>query len=176
MPIKREGERERQRGRWRTAPTACDSATQVTKLTNWPIWPILLWFYFWQTASRSPSTPNLEASLEAASQFSGKFVVPHSPVRRTFHSCFAARFLFWNLSCDCNVQTGNMCVGGMGQNNCKFEVEVTVVVLLLLLCCNCKWQPFFSVVAPCNTSHALVLFLSRIESRVSRSASSAKSH
>lgn len=170
----REGETKRERGRWRTAPTACDSATQVTKLTNWPIWPILLWFYFWQTASPPLAPPSLLISklplrLRHSSQGSSSFPIPRFDVLFTAVSLFDSCSETCHATAMCKQETCAWAEWGKTTVNLKLKS-------LLLLCCNCKWQPFFSVVAPCNTSHALVLFLSRIESRVSRSASSAKSH
>lgn len=130
----REGDTKRERGRWRTAPTACDSATQVTKLTNWPIWPILLWFYFWQTASPSLAPPPLTISklplkLRHSSQGSSSFPIPR------FDVLFTAVSLLDSCSETCHATA--MCK----QETCAWaewgKTTVNLKLKLLSLCCCC---------------------------------------
>lgn len=177
MPIKREGERERQREKGAGGGQHLQHVTQPPKWPSWPIGQsdkILLWFYFWQTASPSLAPPPLPISrlplkLRHSSQGSSSFPIPRFDVLFTAVSLLDSCSETCHATAMCKQETCAWAEWGKTTVNLKLKS-------LLLLCCNCKWQPFFSVVAPCNTSHALVLFLSRIESRVSRSASSAKSH
>lgn len=131
MPIKREGERERQR-----EEGACGGQhlQHVTQPPKWPSWPILLWFYFWQTASPSLAPPPLPISklplrLRHSTQGSSSFPIPR------FDVLFTAVSLLDSCSETCHATA--MCK----QETCAWaewgKTTVNLKLKLLSLCCCC---------------------------------------
>lgn len=181
MHAYKEGERA---GEWERGTGGGQHLQHVTQPPKWASWPIgqsgqsFYDFIFGKQLPPFSLPPPLLISrlplrLRHSSQGSSSFPIPRFDVLFTAVSLLDSCSETCHATAMCKQETCAWAEWGKTTVNLKLKL---ISLLLLLLCCNCKWQPFFSVVAPCNTSHALVLFLSRIESRVSRSASSAKSH
>lgn len=137
MPIKREGERERQREKGAGGGQHLQHVTQPPKWPSWPIGQsdkILLWFYFWQTASPSLAPPPLPISklplrLRHSSQGSSSFPIPR------FDVLFTAVSLLDSCSETCHATA--MCK----QETCAWaewgKTTVNLKLKLLSLCCCC---------------------------------------